>query len=108
MKKLLAALALTASTAAQAQVMTGNDWLSRYHAPESLNRMQALGYVGGVVDSSTRNCAPSTVTVGQISDMTSRLITETPGSRHLPASAFINAVLEAAWPCKQPARRENL
>lgn len=103
-----AAVLLLVATPTCAQVLTGNQWLSRYQGAETSDRIYSLAYVAGAIDGGGKFCAPSTVTVGQVSDMTARLITNMVADRHLPAAWFVNAVGESTWPCKQPVRREQL
>lgn len=104
----LAAVLLLMSSSASAQVLTGNQWLARYQGAEALDRIYSFAYVGGAIDGGGKFCAPQNVTVGQISEMTARLIINMVADRHLPAAWFVNAVGEATWPCKQQARREQL
>jgi hypothetical protein len=88
---------------ADAGFLSGNDLLSRQNSTEVLDRMQALGYVMGVVDAYNEAtiCPPANVTAGQFNDMTKNYLSNNPAIRHLPAELLISVALESVWPCKK-------
>jgi len=101
MKKLLVTL-LFVPAMARAEFFTGNDLLARMNGT-TLEQVQALGYVQGVVDahSSVIICPPSNVTAGQVRDMIKNYLDNSPAKRHYSADVIIGDALEKVWPCKQ-------
>lgn len=101
-------LALAASSA-QAQFLTGNELYERMQStgPKLIN---AQAYVMGVADSElgVEWCPPSTVTVRQVFDLTSRVLEALPEKRHENASYFVSAAIRNAWPCKPKAKGTTL
>jgi len=99
------ALLLSAMLAlpAQAQMFSGNKLLDAFNKAETSNIDWgfARGYVAGVYDSNTNVgfCAPTTVSLGQISDMTHKYLENNPAIRHLAADAIILYMLNKTWPC---------
>lgn len=70
----------------------------------------AQGFVMGMVDSlndqahprwKIRFCVPANASVGQISDVILKFLTDQPSLRHLPASNLTMLALEQAFPCRQ-------
>jgi hypothetical protein len=104
MKKAIAAL-LFIPAMAQAEFFTGNQLLSRLNG-DSLDRVQAIGYIQGVSDAYVRIvfCPPDNVTAGQLSDMIRNYLTNSPASRHRTADALIAEAFAQVWPC---AKRGN-
>ena len=103
MKKLILTTFLTLlSLAASAQFNSGNKLLADMNdTSSSVNRMHALGYVVGVVDSLNRImfCIPSNATAGQLHDMVHNYLTAVPAIRHKPADVIISDALGIAFPC---------
>ena len=102
MKKLILTICLTLlSLAANAQFNSGNKLLEDMNGSSAHNRMYALGYVVGVVDSLNRFmfCVPSNSTAGQLHDMVRNYLTNVPADRHLPADVIVTKVLAASFPC---------
>ena len=101
MKKLLIITALLCGTAhaQQSSIMyTGQDLYTRLTSNPAI----ANGYIAGVADSQsgvTICIPPSTVTLGQMSDMVKQLLERAPSERHLPADIFVQGALSDRWPC---------
>lgn len=100
MKAVVITLALL-STAAHAEFMSGNDLLA-YMNGGATQQGIALGYVAGAFDAATgsRICAPPTVTLTQVRDMTKQALEQLPSERHASADTFVVAVAANAWPCR--------
>lgn len=88
---------------AWAQFYSGNELLQRMDANESTHQMLALGYVAGVVDVTRGeyHCAPNSVTLGQVRDLTHNAIRKDPATRHLNGSVLVTLVLMEVWPCEK-------
>lgn len=90
---------------AQAQMFDGNKLLDIFKKAETAgNNVDwgfSRGYVAGVYDanSGVAFCTPSTVSLGQLSDMTQKYLENNPAVRHLPAEAIMIYFLGKAWPC---------
>lgn len=99
------AIFLCASLAlpAHAQMFNGNKLMDAFNKSETSNIDWgfARGYVAGVYDSNTGVgfCAPTTVSLGQVSDMAKKYLENNPAVRHLAADAIILYMLDKAWPC---------
>jgi hypothetical protein len=102
MKKLILLAALLAGTA-HAQFVDGNRLLERMNDESPAQRMHALGYVLGVLDSfyGSDICPPDNVQAGQASAVVKQWLNINPDKRHLMASAIVFIALRNAWPCKQ-------
>lgn len=102
--KTLSTLLATAllATSASAQFISGNKLHERITSGNHGNTMWALGYVTGVADAynGTLFCIPSTVTVGQIKDITERSLIARPQDRHLPADLLVAFALVDVFPCR--------
>jgi len=87
---------------AQAQFKTGNQLYSQMQGNQ-MEQMNAIGYVQGVSDAfqGAVACIPTTVTAGQVYDMTKLHVQNNPTDRNLSADFLIMQVLRAAWPCKK-------
>jgi hypothetical protein len=104
MKRLLICLTLLFSLNAHATYFTdGNKLLADMDEGSSTKRMYALGYVAGVVDSMNRFmfCLPSSVTIGQLTDMVHNYLRNTPSERHQPADVIIAKAFSVVFPCKK-------
>lgn len=99
MKKSIIIAALMCGTA-HAEFKDGNKLYSQMNGTvnETLN---AIGYVTGVSDAlfGSTHCAPSTVTAGQIYDMTKQYLESSPSTRHNSADVIVGYVLVKQWPC---------
>jgi hypothetical protein len=104
MKRLLAVL-LFVPAMAHAEFFSGNTLLARLNG-DSLDRVQALGYIQGISDAYVRVifCPPENVTAGQLSDMIRNYLTNNPATRHKTADALIAEAFGQVWPC---AKRGN-
>jgi hypothetical protein len=102
MKRAFVLLMLCGS--AQAEFWTGNQLLSKMTGDTNA-QLLAIGYVTGAADAmtGTRYCPPVGVTVGQVYDMTKRLLESAPGQRHQSGDMFVAAAM-SDWPCKQQSR----
>ena len=88
---------------AQAQMFDGNKLLDIFKKAETSNIDWGFsrGYVAGVYDanSGVTFCTPSSMSLGQMSDMTQKYLENNPAVRHLPAEAIIIYFLGKTWPC---------
>ena len=103
MRSGLALAAMVMATAAQAGTFwDGNKLLSKLRG-ETMEQMQALGYIMGVSDAvdTVTVCSPTTVTSGQMLDIMKQYLESTPTVRHLPADSLISVVLGRVWPCEK-------
>jgi hypothetical protein len=103
MKYLIATIALTAASAAQAEFWSGNDLHSRMQSQSQHDQSISLGYVMGIYDARTRatHCPPDNITAGQIYDMVKKVLAHTPSIRHFTADLIIGTLLENEWPCSK-------
>ena len=99
------ALLLCASLAlpAHAQMFNGNKLMDAFNKADTSNIDWGFtrGYVAGVYDANAgvSFCAPSTVSLGQVSDMAKNYLENNPAVRHLAADAIILYMLNKTWPC---------
>ena len=102
MKRLILALALVAGTAQAGSFWDGNKLYSKLRG-ETMEQMQALGYIMGAADAfdTATVCAPLNVTAGQINDMIKNYLENYPAVRHLAADSLISLVLGRMWPCEK-------
>lgn len=102
MKHLLILAAWAVVLPAVAQFKTGNQLYSQMQGNQ-VEQMNAIGYVQGVADAfqGVLACIPTTVTAGQLYDMTKLYVQNNPTDRNLSADFLIMQVLRAAWPCKK-------
>lgn len=103
MRKLLATL-LFVPAMAQAEFWSGNNLYERLTSSETLDRIQAMGYVMGVYDVYVNvTFCPGTqtgITVGQIRDMATAWLATNPTSRNKTAESLLNEAFKQAWPCR--------
>ena len=102
MKRLILTLALVAGTAQAGSFWDGNKLYNKLQG-NTMEQMQALGYIMGVADAldTATICAPLNVTAGQVNDMMKNYLENYPAVRHLPADSIINVVLGRMWPCEK-------
>lgn len=101
------ALLLCASLAlpVHAQMFDGNKLLDIFKKAETSGNHvdwgMSRGYVAGVYDANigVAFCTPSSMTLGQLSDMSQKYLENNPAVRHLPAEAIIIYFLGKTWPC---------
>lgn len=100
MKKLLTLTALTLSLSANAAFFSGNDLLLRLTGSNA-ESVLARGYIAGVFDSyhGIGHCAPETVTLGEVVNLTRIALVTDPSLRNGPADVIIWKMLERNWPC---------
>jgi hypothetical protein len=105
MKHLITTIALLASTAASAQLYSGNELLERMNSSETAPRAIAMGYVAGAYDlgRGEHHCAPVGVTLGQLRDIAQRAIIASPATRHMDAAVLVTVAFMEIWPC--PAKK---
>jgi hypothetical protein len=107
MKKLLIVTALLcgAAHAQQSSIMyTGQDLYVRMTSSPNL----VNGYIAGVADAQsgiTICIPPGQVTLGQMFDMVKQTLERVPSERHLSADIYVQAALEARWPCAKKGSR---
>lgn len=106
MKRLILVAALV-SGSAHAQFYSGNDLLEKLDNNSSVvQRMFALGYVAGVLDTviGVQVCPPDQVQIGQAKDVVHRWLQNNPDKRQFSASSIVIFALKQSWPCKtQPS-----
>ena len=108
MKKLLLIGLLTCS-AAHAEFFDGNKLLARLKG-DSLDYVQALGYITGVADAmrGISHCPPDNVTAGQLADMVKNHLEASPAARHYTGDQHVVYVLKRAWPCAERRGGQSL
>ncbi len=100
---------LLPSLPAKAYFLTGNKLHEMCTSQEGRKRWQCLGYVQGIVDGQTyvqqfwsnplKYCAPPTTTVGQVTDIVKKYLSDHPEARHHDAASLATAALREAFPC---------
>ena len=94
------------STPYQNAFETGNDLMSKIvnRASDETSFGKALFYVRGVADATSgiSQCAPGSVTNGQMMDIVLDLIRQTPTLRHYSAGSYVTHALAEAFPCPKP------
>ena len=70
------------ATVAHAEFISGNELLQRLESSESYDRGLGMGYVAGVFDATSglHHCSPSSVSLGQMRDMTLKALRAMPES----------------------------
>jgi hypothetical protein len=101
MRSIIAAALIAASASASAQFVNGNNLLGRMEGTNHGDRMYAIGYVVGVIDSMNGYvfCLPRGFTAGQAFDMVQNYMSNVPADRHLGADVITGKVLAASFPC---------
>ena len=101
--KLAAIILLVVSGTAHAGTFWDGNKLHNKLQGNTLEQMQALGYIMGVADAldTATVCAPTNVTAGQLNDIIKNYLENTPAVRHLAADSLISAVLGRVWPCQK-------
>ena len=96
-------VALVMTTAAQAGTFWDSNTLYNKLQGNTMEQMQALGYIMGAADAldTATICAPNNVTAGQINDMMKNYLENYPAVRHLAADSLISLVLGRMWPCEK-------
>ena len=107
MKKLLLALAFVGS--AHANVYESGNTLLREIEDTNFGKMYALGYIVGAADAYQGNalCIPSTVTKGQLLDVTHQFLRSKPQHRDLAADVLILLALGEHWACPKNSKRKS-
>ena len=98
-KKIATILALTVSMAANAGFISGNN-LHSMLAGDDGKIAASVGYIAGIFDM-TDHCAPKSVTLSQVVDMTRDMLNESPQIRNYDANILIGTMLIKNWPCKK-------
>lgn len=103
--KTLAAIILITCTSAHAGYVTGNKLDSMLKGQTTENAIGS-GYVLGVFDAYYKvgHCAPDTVTITQVIDMTKIMLKASPEKRNEPADLLILDMLERYWPCPKQTK----
>lgn len=99
MKTIITIVALVASMAANAALVTGNDLHSILYEPGD-KQSAGIGYIAGIFDAAD-HCAPKTVTLDQVVDMVKEMLKANPEIRNMDASLLVGAMLIRTWPCKK-------
>ena len=101
MKRLLLTISACVCLSAHAGTFWYGNKLHNKLQGNTLEQMQALGYIMGVSDAldTATVCAPTNVTSGQLNDIIKNYLENTPAVRHLAADSLISAVLGRVWPC---------
>ena len=91
------------ATVAHAEFISGNELLRRLESSESYDRGLGMGYVAGVFDatSGVHHCSPSSVSLGQIRDMTLKSLRTMPEMRDRSADLYVVVSAKRMWPCKK-------
>jgi hypothetical protein len=94
--------ALMAGSVHATQFWDGNKLLSSMNGDQN-DRIHALGYVMGVIDTDGRRtfCAPATATLGQMHDIVKVQLDSRPELRHFNADVIVLASLGRVWPCER-------
>lgn len=102
MKKLIISALFLFSINAHAEFISGNKLLQYMTSESEVEKGFGFGYVAGVFDLGvgTTHCAPQSVTIKQISDMTKNALESLPQHRDKSADQFVNTILKTTWPCK--------
>ncbi|MCA3109872.1 MAG: hypothetical protein ING91_19285 [Rhodocyclaceae bacterium] len=89
------------SAPAQAEFMTGNQLYGDMLSRDPVRIATAQGYLMGVFDAyqHTAHCAPGTVNLRQVWDVSLRMLETAATLRHEAADQLVVAVLKVAWPC---------
>jgi hypothetical protein len=107
MKKLIsAAVICISSLSAQAEFIDGNHLMKVMTSGAAEDKAFSLGYVAGVFDlaAGVHHCAPSNVTIRQVSDMTLETLRQIPSMRDKSADQFVIAAVKLAWPCTSKSK----
>ena len=98
--RLFLILSLVAGSAQAGTFWDGNKLHGKLNG-NTIEQMQALGYIMGVADAldTATICAPNNVTAGQINDMMKNYLENYPAVRHLAADSLISVVIGRMWPC---------
>jgi hypothetical protein len=102
MKKLLVILLMIPGFA-RAEFDTGNTLYQRMTSSNNMDKMYALGYIGGVYDAYQHifHCPPATnsITLGQVNDIVRNHLEANPAQRHRTADQLVKEALQRVWPC---------
>ena len=103
MKKLIAAVALCATTMAHGSYLDGNKLYGYLMSSSDLENTHAWGYIAGISDAYNggSHCIPAGVSVGQLRDIVKNFLANTPEVRHRPADLIVYAVLKNTYPCAE-------
>jgi len=109
MKVKLALVAAMLATSAHAEFWDGNKLYEKMRG-ETLEQMQALGYVMGVSDvgQGSNHCPTANVTAGQMEDVVRRYLFNNPSVRHYTADSLILRALKLVFPCQQSGGGKSL
>ena len=105
MKKVITAVLLTASAAANATWFTGND-LHKHLNGGDFQKGFVLGMIVGVASTWTGDlfCIPKGVTPGQMEDVVRQFMNSKPQDRHESAELIIGAALVSVYPCEKKGK----
>lgn len=102
MKKLIFACLMIFGMNSYAEFISGNKLLSLMTSKSEVENGVAYGYVAGVFDlgHGVTHCAPNTILLRQVYDMTLRTLQNVPEYREKSADQYVLATIQNAWPCK--------
>ena len=105
MKKILAGL-LFVPVMASAEFTSGNDLYKDLRSESTVDKVYALGYIAGVADAGQggSHCIPTSVSLGQLQDMTLNYLRNNAEIRNLSADVLIGIMLLERWPCKNKSK----
>jgi hypothetical protein len=110
-RKLLIAM-LMIPAMARAEFETGNSLYQRLNDTNLMEKMFALGYIGGVYDAYQHifHCPPnnSGITLGQVNDIVKKHLELNPAQRHRTADQLIKEALQKVWPCQNNNNRSRI
>ena len=106
MKKILAAL-LMVPCVALAEFWSGNTLLDRMNG-DTMDRVQAYGYVIGVFDTSAGvdHCGAGTsgLNVKQVNDIVKQYLEQNPSTRNYSADLLARVAFSKTWPCSKKGK----
>ena len=103
--KLRPTILLTLSLSAHAEFVDGNGLHNLLNGTDA-DKASGRAYIAGVFDSFHRigHCAPESVALGQVEDMTRITLRSDPANRHESASVLVLVMLDRYWPCPKKAK----
>lgn len=103
MKRFLLSIGACVCLSAHAGTFWDGNKLHSKLQSNTMDQMQALGYIMGVSDAVDTEiiCSPNTVTAGQMHDIMKQYLENNPAVRHFPADTLVKVVLSRVWPCEK-------
>lgn len=109
MNKIFAIVASMFMASANAEFISGNHLLQKIESSDPFERGVAAGYVAGVFDATLKvyQCAPATVSLRQVVDLTHSILMERPDMREKSADIYVVSGLQRVWPCPKRSKGEK-